>query len=260
MDQKPNISLICLDSLRYDVAERTTLPNLASYLQKAGGWRKCYSHGTYTLPSHVAIFHAGFLPDDRAGHEPVYNRLVQGWARCQSELHGPQNVLYQLPPAPSVMEGFMAEGYNVIGVGGVGWFDLRAPTAHLWDRYFHYLAWSPEFHETNPSAFEEQIKVAQAILSKDLGKHPLLYYHNIPSTHTPYCGLGKTLEGQGKALQYVDAHLPELFALMPRPCHVFIFADHGDCFGESGLVGHSFYHPKVMEVPMVHFWLEGDQP
>jgi hypothetical protein len=27
-------------------------------------------------------------------------------------------------------------------------------------------------------------------------------------------------------------------------------ADHGECFGEEGFYGHSFYHPKVFEVPM----------
>jgi len=147
----------------------------------------------------------------------------------------------------------------VLGIGGVGWFDLRTPTAQLWDRYFQYLAWAPEFHETNPCAFESQIKTASALLTKHLSSPvPLFLFWNIPSTHTPYCGHPKTSMGQGFALQYVDQHLPEVFALLPRPCHVFLLADHGDCFGEDGLVGHGFYHPKVVEVPMVHFWLEGE--
>jgi arylsulfatase A-like enzyme len=44
--------------------------------------------------------------------------------------------------------------------------------------------------------------------------------------------------------------LPELIEALPRPLWLVIMADHGDCMGEDGLWGHSFYHPKVMEIPM----------
>jgi glucan phosphoethanolaminetransferase (alkaline phosphatase superfamily) len=88
--------------------------------------------------------------------------------------------------------------------------------------------------------------------------HPVFFFLNCPSTHTPYCVNGRSLDGQGKALQYVDAHIPTLIDLMPKPCHCFILADHGDCFGEDGLWGHNLYHEKVMEVPFIHFPLESE--
>jgi glucan phosphoethanolaminetransferase (alkaline phosphatase superfamily) len=65
-------------------------------------------------------------------------------------------------------------------------------------------------------------------------------------------GFEPTVAGQVQALEYVDSHLPELLELLPDRCDLMILADHGECFGEEGLWGHSFYHPKVMEVPFAY--------
>jgi hypothetical protein len=47
--------------------------------------------------------------------------------------------------------------------------------------------------------------------------------------------------------------MPEILLELPKPVHVFILADHGECFGEEGLWGHSFYHSKIIEVPFTNF-------
>jgi hypothetical protein len=258
---QPNILLLVLDSHRYDVAEiemraRRT-PNLAHLFAQAaaGGWRRVFAQGTYTLPAHISMFHSGFLPDNRLLDEPVYNRSIRGAWRCQFDLHGPRDVLFSLPSAPSVMEGFSAEGYTTLGIGGVGWFDLRLPTAQLWNKYFQYLAWDESFHENHPDSLEKQIACAQAILSIP-PPPPLFLFWNVTATHSPFCGHERSIEGQGKALQYIDVHIPAIIGIMKKPCHVFIMGDHGECFGEDGLWGHGFHHEKVMEVPLIHFLLE----
>jgi arylsulfatase A-like enzyme len=47
--------------------------------------------------------------------------------------------------------------------------------------------------------------------------------------------------------------LLNFFKVSGRDVTVVMCGDHGDCFGEEGLYGHGFYHPKVMQVPMAIF-------
>jgi len=258
-EKPPNIALIVLDSLRYDVAVATPTPCLDRILEEAqaGTWRRCYAQGTYTLPSTVSMLHAGFLPDDRGSDEPIYNRSIQGAFRCQNDLYG-KEALYELPDAPSVVEGFKAEGYHTVGVGGVGWFDNRTKAAKLWEKYFDLFYWEEGFHESNPDAFNAQVGCLyrQELRHRD---NPLFLFLNVPATHRPYRGDLCTPEAQGEALQYVDSLFDDLLTALPTPLHVFLCADHGECFGEDGLWGHGFYHPKVMEVPFVHFLMGGER-
>ena len=74
---KEPVVLITIDSLRHDVALRAETPNFDRLFAESGvdGWVKVGSHGTYTLPSHISIFHAGIMPcDNRPEVEPPYNR------------------------------------------------------------------------------------------------------------------------------------------------------------------------------------------
>ena len=258
----PNIALIVLDSLRYDVAQMALAggetPNLERTLKEAGAgvWRKAYAQGTCTLPACISMLHAGFLPDDCASEEPIYNRRVQGAFRGNIHLHGDRNVLYSVSHATSMVRGFAEDGYFTLGIGGVGWFDLRFKTAHLWHQYFDLFHWDPVFHESNPASLEAQIDWLSPVSIPE----PTFIFWNIASTHRPdrVPDHKPTLDLQIGALAYVDYHLPAILSLLPKPCHVFLCADHGDCFGEDGQWGHGFYHPKVMEVPLVHFMIGGE--
>lgn len=58
---------------------------------------------------------------------------------------------------------------------------------------------------------------------------------------------------QVACVEYLDARMGDLLAFFNetgRDVTVVLCGDHGECFGENGLFGHGFYHPKVMEVPM----------
>ncbi len=140
---------------------------------------------------------------------------------------------------------------------GVGWFNNKLPASNFWGKeYFDQFYWEESFHESNPKSFENQLKLVDVIFSPDREKQPYFFFLNIATTHTPYMYKGNTPEGQRLALTETDKLFPKLIAALPRPCHYFIMADHGECFGEDGLWGHGFFHPKVMEVPFVEFILE----
>jgi phosphopentomutase len=106
----------------------------------------------------------------------------------------------------------------------------------------------------NPKSFENQIAYVQQELNKKKNMNHFVFI-NCGSTHTPYCGFGLDHEAQVEALEYVDSHIMSLIDSFPKPLIVKIFGDHGDCFGEDDMYGHSFYHPKVMEVPGLYLEL-----
>jgi arylsulfatase A-like enzyme len=59
-----------------------------------------------------------------------------------------------------------------------------------------------------------------------------------------------------RCAEFLDQRMGELLEFIRhrgRPTTVIVCGDHGECFGESGLYGHGFYHEKVMEVPLLIF-------
>src|SRR5262245_14109797 len=71
--------LVVWDSCRLDTVLAARTPVLDRY----GPVRAAYSHGTYTLPAHMAIFH-GFLPHAFVD-EPFYNRHVRQLWRIDAQ-------------------------------------------------------------------------------------------------------------------------------------------------------------------------------
>ncbi|MCI5148405.1 MAG: hypothetical protein D3916_03245 [Candidatus Electrothrix sp. MAN1_4] len=262
LNQQINIAVVTLDSLRYDIAIEAHTPQLDAILNdiQAGSWRRVYSRGEFTLPSHFCAFHSGHLPSNN-GPEPIYNHWEQAAFRVHLPWSESKNTLYKLPIAPNIVKGFELSGSKTVGVGGVGWFDTRSRTTSLWkEQFFQEFYWKEAYSELNPYGFEAQLNDIQALNLKRSSKR-LFFFLNISSTHWPYGQqpIGLNWEGtaimQRKRLEYIDRHLEKLCNSLPTPCHYFIFSDHGECFGEDGLFGHGFYHPKVHEVPMVHFIL-----
>jgi hypothetical protein len=244
-----NIAIIVIDALRYDAAMMANTPNFKKLF---GGktWYKCFANGTYTLPSQIAMFKSGHLPTNnfeavppyytRKGVDRIFN-VSLNWTRNR-------NTLFPIPPAPNIVKGFEKLGYISFGIGGVHWFNTNFETSAFWKgEYFDNFYWSPSFAEDSYNGFELQIELTRGLLTNL--QQPLFYFIDIASTHAP-CRGNNSLVGQAKALEYIDSHVMEIVDLLPRPCFTIIMSDHGTCFGENGLSGHGFYHPKIMEVPM----------
>jgi len=62
---------------------------------------------------------------------------------------------------------------------------------------------------------------------------------------------------QVQAAEFLDARLPKLLSGLPSNTIVVVCGDHGECFGEDGYWGHGVNHPKVLEVPLCCFRLDG---
>jgi hypothetical protein len=249
---RESLAIITIDSLRYDVAVSADTPNIKSMFSACGvkGWQKVGAHGTYTLPSHISMFHAGIMPCDNREEVPgPYNREKERIFKAQLAWERTTGAKFPTPAAPNIVKGFGKMGYRTVGVGGVNWFNNRFITSDFWGKhYFSEFYWDEGFSETDPASFMNQIYKIKSLGLKDR-QRPLFFFLNIASTHTPYMGFGRSAEGQRKALEYVDRHIPLLFEDLPDSFVLMLLSDHGECFGEDGLWGHGFYHPRIMEVP-----------
>ena len=241
-----NFLILTLDACRYDTAIKAHTPNFNYYSR----WHLCYSRAIYTLPSHIAFFQSGHLPNYYEGRY-AYNSRPFFRANLEWTVH--RNPMYVVPESENLIQGFRKLDYRTIGVGGVGWFNMEYETSALWNNYFDEFYRYRTFSELDLNGFENQIKFLRTLLLQEEKK--LFLFVNVAATHFPYRNI-EGHEGQIKALEYIDEHINKLLNLLPRPIHCFIFSDHGEVFGEDGLEdGHRTYHLKVMEVPMMDFIL-----
>lgn len=252
-----NFFIVTLDCLRFDTTQIAKTPNFHSLFAKYSqmkDWVQVGAHGTYTLPSHIALFHDGRTP---ANNDP---RLPGPYNRNKEILFRPElawrekDATYPTPEAPNIVKGFDKLGYRTVGIGGVSWFSDRFETSDLWAKnYFQEFYWKPEYADNNMNNFENQIEKAKEILANHDQNVPLFFFINVASCHTPYMNNDPNVEGQARCLEYIDDNIMRVVNDLPKPVHVLFMADHGECFGEDGNWGHAIYHPKVLEIPMQSF-------
>lgn len=253
-----NILIITLDSCRWDSFEFAKLPVLKSF----ESYHKAYAQGTYTLPAHISIY-SGILPNSTE-ELPYFNRFKKNLFRI-SYRQAQSSSLFNFPKeSKNIIHGFKNKGYNTFGVGAMSWFKHPLLNSHFDDFLYSGIN------------IDAQITYLQNCIA--LNNNPFFAIMNIGETHEPYKFGGnieevlisrarmrafddigflkREHEMQIESLEYVDGKLKHLFDYIQankRPAIVVVCGDHGECFGEDGLYGHGFYHPKVMEVPLCIF-------
>ena len=110
LDDEEDFLLVTWDSCRYDAYLEAPTPRLDSF----GEARRAWVMGTYTLPSHLAMFY-GFLPHVFAP-EPLYNRHRQQlWRISHRNVHTTPLVTFPLGTR-NIVSGFRKRGYFTVGV------------------------------------------------------------------------------------------------------------------------------------------------
>lgn len=245
-----NQILITIDSLRWDVFEKANLP-----LMKSQTWGKAFTHATYTLPAHEA-FMTGKLPCSYDGGEfdnlARINRTpkaIQQWRLANPESDQP--CVFRLQ-GKNIVDGFKNIGYTTIGTGAVSWFNTSKPACIPFVKDFDHYKWFGEYTQAPKQiAFtKEHIKNSKnyfAFINFGETHHPFRALPTDPETRygNPRCKMA-----QQRCVEYLDRLIKEFIGHLQN-VDIFICGDHGECLGEDGLWGHSFFHQKVIEVPMV---------
>jgi hypothetical protein len=251
-----DVLLVTLDALRYDVAQeairRGETPNLAAWLP-TGEWLRCHAPGSFTYPSHQAMF-AGFLPTPAASsRQPRLFALAPG-----SDTVSARTVVMD---APDIVAGLRGLGYHTACIGGVAFFDKKSPLGRVLPSLFDESHWSRDLSVTSRESARHQMALASRVIRRQPPEQPLFLFINVSALHPPthFYLPGATRDStatQRAALRYVDARMPALRDALEarcrarrRRCLAIVCSDHGTTFGDDGFVGHRLAHPAVWEVP-----------
>lgn len=237
------------------------------YLNSICPARRAYAQATFTYAAHMAMFQ-GILPHV-AERIPFYNRYEKQLIRIANRATTAPSLVSFDSGTVNIVAGFSQRGYYTLGLGAMEWF--RHP--HLTEPF-------EEFHMTGIHA-SKQVDILLDRVERDQPYFALL---NLGETHDPYRfstdhRIPHSMtsrrrqydfpqqqfdeEGWNSQIgccEYLDSKLAELLTCLrefERPTIAIVCGDHGECFGEEGLFGHGFYHPKVMEVPLAIFELNG---
>jgi arylsulfatase A-like enzyme len=272
-----DLLLLTLDTLRHDVAVELLaagrLPNLARVLPRdADGvprWEERHTPATFTYAAHAAFF-AGFLPTPATPgpHPRLFAARFAG-----SETTAAHTWVFD---APTLVQGLAAAGYHTACVGGTGFFNPGSGLGTVLPGLFAEAHWSPETSVTAPRSFEAQLEYARRIVADLPERRRLFLFVNVAALHQPNWyhlpgarrddtlpAKGDTRASHAAALEYVDRHVGELFALLAARAPVFaiVCSDHGTTYGDDGYTGHRLAHPAVWTVPYAEFTLpRGYQP
>jgi hypothetical protein len=247
-----NQILITLDSLRWDVFELANLPFLKSF-----PYSKAHTHGTYTLPAHQSFLVIGKLPSSSNGDQfDTCARSMRKTSKQQWRLSNPESVAPNeiLLSGRNLVDGFNRKGYNTIGTGAVSWFDDgRDGHLNVVDDFKNYKFFGEYVYA------KEQTNYVLDQISKTADKY--FAFLNLGETHhtfrisendkpTSYSNKAVCMKAQIRCIEYLDGVIKKFVDSIDN-VEIIICADHGECFGEDGFWGHSFFHEKVMEVPIL---------
>ena len=257
---KMDILLVCLDTLRYDVAAKEEAQGTTPVLNRYGFWKKCQAPGNFTWPSHHAMF-AGFLPADYGAKNLADREMLFFPKQIGMGKKAPRGA-YGFSGG-TIMEGLEKEGYDTWCVGGVSFFDKRSDLGKVFPGYFRKSYWNPSFGCGVKDSTKNQVDF---ILKKLDGADPeqnIFMYLNVDAIHYPnYFYLEgssyDTAASHGAALRYVDGELGRLFDRWKEKrgeTFVICCSDHGTCYGEDDCQFHGINHPIVNTVPYKHFFL-----
>ncbi|KZM68489.1 STM4013/SEN3800 family hydrolase [Nocardia terpenica] len=255
-----HVLIITFDSLRFDVARAAAYAGQTPYLSKLlpdGQWEERRTHGTFTLPAHIAFF-SGFLPVPASPVRP--GRL---WA-CRANRGVTITERTYVFDAPDIVTGLDRLGYHTVCIGGVGFFSGQTKLGQVLPGLFAEAHWSPDTGVDCPESTRHQVDIALQTLDRLESGDLVLLFLNIAATHTPTASYlpgasADSWESQAAALAYTDTELGRLFDVLPRfgAWLVIMCGDHGEAFGEDGHYGHGIAHPCVWSVPYAETLMPG---
>jgi hypothetical protein len=246
-----HVLFITFDSLRLDVARAAAATGQTPHLAKllpGGEWEDRRTHGTFTLPAHMAFF-SGFLPVPSGPDRP--GRLLA----CHSMRGTTITDHTYVFDAPDIVTGLRMTGYRTVCIGGVGFFSGQTRLGRVLPGMFAEAHWNPDTGVDCQESTRHQVDIALRVLATQSAGQRLFLFINIAATHTPTRGYVPgaqvdTWSTQLAALTYADTQLGCLFdGITSGPWLVLLAADHGEAYGEDGLCGHGIPHPVVWSVP-----------
>ena len=279
--ERPNLLLVTLDTTRADHLgcygyARDTSPQLDALAEDSTLYTRALAPSTWTLPSHASLF-TGKCPAshgaryDSNGPLVLASAIPDRPALAQYRVRG-------LAGSETTLAGILAQnGYRTGGVAGGPWLK----------RVFGLGNGFEWWDDDGIGSFNGRIAAdlnARALPWLEKVPEPFFLFLNYFDAHGPLMPppgyaerfLQGPLPGDGKLsveqvlalydgeIRYADEHLGEVIAALRRRnlydrTWIIVTADHGDLFGEHGLMGHGTApYQEVLHVPLLSKPPRGD--
>ncbi len=297
----PNIILISLDSLRADHLSingypRTTSPTLSEILQdeRSTFFENCFTTTAWTLPAHASVFtglypseHGVFDGDLKIDPEITFPQkltdagyqteafLNNGWLTKSGvtdgfnertnifEMDTPSNIVTKNLNRINMLLSRTDDGAKKT----IANFKRRYSTVsqpffaflHLMEPHYLYNPVRP-YHRSYNTQSTMRLLLKQRNIYTQRGKY---YDGQVTVKESDLDGFVDLYDGE---IKYVDAQLKNLMSILKtmgefKNTMVVIFGDHGELFGEDGLIGHHFsLADTLLHVPLLVKWPQRYHP
>jgi arylsulfatase A-like enzyme len=285
------------DHLSVDGYARETTPELARLLREHANavvYPRAYANGTWTVPAHASLF-TGRLPHEHGAHFALDGSVRVGFGIAEAL---PTLAQRMQEGGYATLAGYANHWLRSVQGMGRGFDRyLRAPDKDelpfvgeaLRQRFLPGLLW--EAAKGCARASDVNQTLLSMIEPWSAGPNPLFVFANYVDAHGPYAppapfrgrfapsdvrersehlALSQSVERRhelmaryDEEIAYLDHELGRLFRRLAelgrlRRAWVFITADHGEAFGEHGVLEHgTSVHEEVVRVPLIVFPPEG---
>ncbi|WP_459190890.1 sulfatase [Halosimplex sp. J119] len=291
---RPNILLVSLDSLRADHLSmyghsRTTSPNLQQLCtqRQTTLFKNAYATTTWTLPSHASVFtgrepaeHGIFdkgtkidpsqtLPQilGRKGYQTAAF-INNGWLTQAGitdgfdsrfdifEMEMPSNELTKQLNRLKIVLSLKDNGAKTT----INQFKKWMESTNDWFTFLHFN--EPHYLYNPPRSYQNPYLSGSTISSilkqrRVFTKQGDFYADNTSVSTSEMNTFTNLYDGE---INYIDEQLGKLFEYLKKTGEwentlLIVFADHGELFGERGLVGHHFcLDNALLHVPLIIKW------
>jgi len=280
---RPNILLIVLDTLRADRLScfgypRATSPELDDFAREAIRFPNFYSTSVWTVPSHASLF-TGLYPirhgatQERIWLDSRFATLAEVFRNAGYRTWG-ASANAQVSPHINLTQGFddFVDTWRQVPRPSAGEADLADPSAHVnnlefarflgrrpKDRPFFAFINYVEAHVplTPPPPYLQRFVGAGVDLRHALrlgSQRPHEHYVGEPHPREDLAILSDLYDGE---IAYLSRVVGDLIAWFRRDSRfentvIVITSDHGEHFGENGLVGHMFgLYNTAVRIPLL---------
>ena len=291
---RPNILLISLDSLRADHLSmyghsRTTSPNLQQLWtqEQTTVFKNAYATTTWTLPSHTSVFtgrepaeHGIFDKGKKIDPSQTLPHILSkrgyqtaafinnGWLTQAGitdgfdsrfdifEMEMPSNQVTKQLNRLKIVLSLKDNGAQTTIHQFKNWMDST-------DNWFSFLHFNePHYLYNPPRSYQEPYLSGSAIPSilkqrRVFTKKGEFYAGKTSVSESEMNTFTDLYDGE---IQYIDEQLGRLFDYLKKTGEwedtlLIVFADHGELFGERGLVGHHFcLDNALLHIPLLIKW------
>jgi arylsulfatase A-like enzyme len=242
-NRPPSVVLLSLDAMRPDHMSaygyrRRTTPNLDAFTRVAARFTNAYCASPRSLRSFASLMVGRYPSMVQWGNDVQFPPLEEANLTLAEKLH----------------EG----GYFSAAMHDTSYFGHTAGFFQGFDQVFEQYG----FDADDPAPTIQQITAFLRTRQQD--GRPFLLWTHMMEPHDPYRDrmspqeFGHTpMDRYDEEIASADGSLTPVLAQLEdmskeRPLFVFVYADHGEAFGEHGVNHHSFdLHDEALRVPLL---------